>query len=214
MDFLSLTTQIPLLLLLLFLPKIIIHYRLKSSSSKKGKSFQPLTPPETPGSWPLIGHLHLLGGPAPVARTLGAMADDLGPIFSLRLGRHLAVVVSSGEMVKECFAVNDRVFASRPSMAVGRFLGYDFACFALAPYGPYWRDVRKMATVDLLTTRRLHDLRHVRAAEVDGFVQDLYAMSGGGREAKKAVALSGRIEFLTFNIILRMLAGKKFSFSE
>lgn len=206
MDFLFLTAQIALSLSLLFLAtRLIIYSNLKSTKKS-------LTPPEPPGAWPLIGHLHLLDNRTPVPRILGAMADRHGPIFSLRLGSHRGVVVSSWEAIKECFTANDLVFATRPSMAVAKYLGYDSASFGLAPYGPYWRDVRKMVTVDLLAARRLDDLGHVRASEVDGFVKDLYSMSGGGSE--KAVALSGRIELLTFNIIVRMLVGKRFSFSK
>ncbi|KAL1568070.1 dimethylnonatriene synthase-like [Salvia divinorum] len=209
MDFLSLTTQITLSLLLLLFPLVIktILSHFKSTSNSVA------TPPQPPGAWPLIGHLHLLDGPIPVARILGAMADSHGPVFSLRLGSHHGVVVSSWEAMKECFTTNDRVFASRPSMAVTKYLGYDGASFGISPYGPYWRDVRKMVTVDLLTARRLDDFGHVRVEEIDGFVENLYSMSGGSR-TEEAVALSGRIELLTFNIIVRMLAGKRFSFSK
>nr|AJD25202.1 cytochrome P450 CYP82U4 [Salvia miltiorrhiza] len=208
MDFLSLTSQIALSLL--FLATILIIYSYFSSTKKV------TTPPEPPGAWPLIGHLHLLDGLSPVARTLGAMADRHGPVFSLRLGSHRGLVVSSWEAIKECLTANDRVFATRPSIAVAKYLGYGGASFGLAPYGPYWRDVRKMVTVDLLTARHLDDFSHVRTAEVDGFVKDLHSMCGGGNggESKMVVALSGRIELLTFNIILRMLVGKRFSFSK
>lgn len=208
-DSLSLLTQIAL-----FIAIIIIYYFFKSSRATK--NFAKATPPEAPGAWPLIGHLHLLRGRAPVARTLGAMADEHGPIFSLRLGTHRGVVVSSWEMMKECYTTNDRVFVTRPSLAIGKFLGYENACFGLTAYGPYWRDVRKMVTVDLLTARRLDDLGHVRAEEVDGFIKDLYLKSWkcGGDGEEKVVALSGRIEHLTFNIIVRMLAGRSFSYSD
>ncbi|KAH6814409.1 hypothetical protein C2S51_023427 [Perilla frutescens var. frutescens] len=207
MDFLSLPSQIALL----FLATIFIYY-FKSSRATKNKKTGATTLPEPPGAWPLIGHLHLLGGRGPVCRTLGAMADEHGPIFSLRLGCYSGVVVSNWEMIKECLTTNDRVFVTRPSMAIGKYLGYQNGSFGLSPYGHYWRNVRKMVTVDLFTARRLHDLRHVRAAEVDGFMKELWKCSG--EESKKVVALSSWIDHLTFNIIMRMLAGKRFSFSD
>ncbi|KAH6810643.1 hypothetical protein C2S51_024405 [Perilla frutescens var. frutescens] len=210
MDFLSLPSETEIALL--FLATIILIYYFKSSQPTKNKKTLATTPPEPPGAWPLIGHLHLLGGRAPVCRTLGAIADEHGPIFSLRLGSHPGLVVSNCAMIKECFTTNDRVFVTRPSMAIGKYLGYQNASFGLSPYGHYWRNVRKMVTVDLFTARRLHDLRHVRAAEVDGFIKELWKCSGD--ESKKVVALSRRIDHLTFNIIMRMLAGKRFSFSD
>lgn len=196
-------------LITLLLATIPIYHFLKTPQKNKMK-----LAPQPPGAWPIIGHLHLLGGQTPVARTLGALTNEHGPIFSLRLGSQHGLVVSNWEAVKECFTTNDRVFASRPSMAVGKYMGYDNAMFGLAPYGPYWRDVRKMVTVELLTARRLDGLSHVRATEVDRFVKDLYSMSselGGGKEA---VDIGSWIENLTFNITVTMLAGKRFSFSK
>ncbi|KAK6145127.1 hypothetical protein DH2020_021947 [Rehmannia glutinosa] len=153
--------------------------------------------------------------PSPVARTLGAMADKYGPIFTLRLGSHRALVVSNWEVIKECFTTNDRVFATRPSMAVGKYIGYKNAAFALAPYGPYWRDVRKMVTLELLTARRLDNLSHVRASEIDHFIKHLYSISTKpfSDGPNKVLALSSWLEHLTLNITIRMLAGKRFSYS-
>ncbi|KAI3461835.1 hypothetical protein Pfo_031058 [Paulownia fortunei] len=203
-----------------FLPSIIVFalfqvtitlYYLKKYRANNKRTYETMAP-EPPGAWPFIGHLHLLGGQAPVARTLGAMADKHGPIFSLRLGSHQGLVVSNWEAIKDCFTTNDRVFATRPSMAVGKYLGYENAMFALAPYGPYWRDVRKMVTLELLTARRLDNLSHVRASEVDYFIRDLYSLSAKSfnDNPNKVIALSTWVEHLTFNIIIRMLAGKRF----
>ncbi|KAF5937479.1 hypothetical protein HYC85_024985 [Camellia sinensis] len=68
---------------------------------------------EPKGAWPIIGHLHF-AGQTPLFRTLAAMADRHGPIFTIRLGFHRAIVVSSKETITECFTVNDRAFMSRP----------------------------------------------------------------------------------------------------
>ncbi|XP_028058717.1 xanthotoxin 5-hydroxylase CYP82C4-like isoform X2 [Camellia sinensis] len=178
---------------------------------KKTETTETLTrAPEPDGALPLIGHLHLLGGEAPVARILGAMVDKHGPIFSLRLGSHQALVVSSWEFVKECFTTNDTIFASRPSMAVSKYF-YDHAVFALAPYGPYWRDVRKIVTLELLTNSRLEKLSHVRESEVDSSIRDLHLLCMKNVDNPTTVVMNKWFEHLTFNIILRMLAGKRFS---
>lgn len=167
--------------------------------------------PKAPGAWPFIGHLHLLSGQLPICRTLGLMADKYGPIFQLQLGAHPALVVSSWEMVKDCFtAANDKIFASRPSMAIGKYLGYDGAIFALAPYGPYWRDIRKMVTLELLTNSRLEKLKHVRTTEVSCCIKELYSNCNN---LPTKVNLSSWLENITCNIIIRMLTGKRFSSS-
>lgn len=157
---------------------LFLHFYFKriipksTEASKSGR----VRAPEPSGALPLIGHLHLLGGKVPLPRTLGAMADKHGPILSVRLGSHRALLVSSWEFVKECFTTNDAIFASRPVMAVSKYLGYDQAVFALVPYGPYWREVRKIVTLELLTNRRLEQLKHVRESEVDFCTMDLHLL--------------------------------------
>lgn len=89
------------------------------------------SPPEPPGAWPVIGHLHLLrgGGQAPLARTLGAMADKYGPVFLIRLGVHPVLVVSNWESFKECFTTNDITLASRPQSEAGKQICAFRSCF-------------------------------------------------------------------------------------
>ncbi|KAJ4845114.1 hypothetical protein Tsubulata_030347 [Turnera subulata] len=168
------------------------------------------TPPEPAGSWPVIGHLHVLGGGNRlVHRTLGDMADKYGPVLSLRLGVHRALVVSDWEAVKECFSTHDSVFLTRPKSLAAKIMGYNYATFGLAPYGKYWREIRKLAMVGLLSNRRLELMKHVRDTEVSLFVKELYrkAERNGG---SSVVEMKESIGDLTMNIIVRMIAGKRY----
>ncbi|KAF3435939.1 hypothetical protein FNV43_RR23031 [Rhamnella rubrinervis] len=204
----------PIVVLLAF---TFLHAVLKivgQVSPKKSNKKTIIAFPEPSGALPIIGHLHLLGGNNPVVRILGAMADKHGPIFSLRLGEKRTLVVSSWEIVKECFTTNDRIFANRPSIAVGKYVGYNNAIFSLAPYGQYWRDIRKLATLELFSAHRLELLKHVRASEVDLFIKELFTLSkSSSAKHNVAVPLSELLEHLTFNINLRLIAGKRFSAS-
>ncbi|XP_050237980.1 cytochrome P450 82A3-like [Mercurialis annua] len=107
--------------------------------------------PEAGGAWPLLGHLHLLGGPQPPHIVLGDMADKYGPIFSIKMGIHKTLVVSNWETAKECFTTNDRALADRPKLLAGELLAYDHSMFAFSSYGNYWRQMRKIATLELLS---------------------------------------------------------------
>lgn len=134
---------------------------------KKTKKPKHVKAPEPSGSWPIIGHLHLLGGKEQLLyRTLGEMANRYGPAMSLRLGSSEAFVVSSFEVAKECFTVNDKALASRPMTAAAKHMGYNYAVFGFAPYSSFWREMRKIATVELLSNRRLQLLKHVRVSEI------------------------------------------------
>ncbi|KAJ9135580.1 hypothetical protein P3X46_032749 [Hevea brasiliensis] len=138
------------------------------------------------------------------------MADELGPIFSIRLGIHRAVVVSNWKVAKECFTTNDKVFLARPKSLAVKIMGYDHAMLGFAPYGQYWRDMRKLAVVELLSNRRLQLLRHVRDTETNFFIKTLYqeSVKNGGRAV---VEMKERFEDLAVNIIAKKVSGKRYS---
>ncbi|RVW62150.1 Protopine 6-monooxygenase [Vitis vinifera] len=183
------------------------HWRGKTLTHKsKGMS-----PPEPSGAWPFVGHLHLLHGKVPVFRTLGAMADKVGPVFVIRLGMYRTLVVSNREAAKECFTTNDKIFASRPNSSAAKILGYNYAAFAFAPHGPYWREMRKLSMLEILSTRRLGDLMHVQVSELHAGIKDLYILGKDNNWVNpKKVVISEWFEHLTFNVVLRMVAGKRY----
>lgn len=186
---------------------LYVFYRNKPKHSNKNII------PEPSGSWPLIGHLPLLGGKeSTVCKKLGAMADKYGPLFSLKLGSRRVLVVSSWEIAKNCLTNNDLTLATRASIAAGKHIGYNNAIFALAPYGEYWRNIRKMVTIELLSAHRLEKLKHIRFSEMDLFIKELFGFCSA-QNMSAHVDMSEVLERLTFNINLRMLVGKRFSSS-
>lgn len=200
MDFLSHLLAVSGLLALILLYNL---WRRRPTNHKdKGNSA-----PEPSGAWPIIGHLHLLGEQIPVSRILGALADKYGPVFTIRLGVHRALVVSNWEAVKDCFTTNDKVLAKRPSSTAGKYLGYNDAGFGFA-HGPYWREIRKLVLLEVLSARRLETLRHVRESEIDTSIKELYKVV---QENPGKVVISQWFEQLTLNIIMMMIAGKKYS---
>ena len=112
------------LTLFLFYCSSLLRTRNKKESIRKR-----VPVPEARGAWPLIGHLHLLGGSVAPHVMLGNMSDEYGPIFSIKMGVHRAVIVNSWEVAKQCLTVNDRVFASRPKCITSEVMGYNHAMF-------------------------------------------------------------------------------------
>ncbi|XP_050252813.1 cytochrome P450 CYP82D47-like [Quercus robur] len=166
--------------------------------------------PEPSGALPIIGHLHKLRGQNPIARTLGAMADKDGPIFMIRLGMKPALVISSHEAVKECFTTNDKAFAARPMSSQGKHLGYNYAVFGFSSYGKYWHMMRKLTKLELLSSRRLETLKNVQVFEVETVIKDLYTLCKSNEGNQANVVISEWVERLTFNIITKMIAGKRY----
>ncbi|KAF2284548.1 hypothetical protein GH714_026386 [Hevea brasiliensis] len=120
---------------------LVLLYNLRRG--KKYSSKERSLPPQIPGALPIIGHLHQLGARKPFARILGDVADKYGPIFSINMGMHRTVVISSQHIMKEFYTTNDKFVASRPQSSQSKHLAYNYAAFGFSPYGSYWRDVRK-----------------------------------------------------------------------
>lgn len=196
-------TSIAFLLLYKALKNIIAHHKNKSTNKGKKKL------PEPQGAWPLIGHLNLLRQKIPVYRILGSIADNHGPIFSIRLGTKNVMVVSSQEAIKECIGTNDQTFLTRPPSAASKYMGYGNAFLALTTNLQYWRHVRKIATVEVLSNRRLELLKNVRASEVDTSIKELYLLCSKNRAA--TVDMSGWFSTVILNIIVGMIAGIRYS---
>ncbi|XP_068655584.1 cytochrome P450 CYP82D47-like [Aristolochia californica] len=166
--------------------------------------------PEAAGRWPIIGHLPQLGGALPVVRTLGALADKYGPVFTIWIGVRRAVVVSSWELAKECFTINDKALASRPSLTAGKYLAYNNAIFGISPYGNYWRQARKIATFELLSSRQLESLKGVRVTEIDMCINDLYRRWEENQKLPTKVEIKQWFADLIFNNIVMAVAGRRY----
>ncbi|CAN6543245.1 unnamed protein product [Malus baccata var. baccata] len=172
-------------------------------------------PPEAGRAWPIIGHLHLLSSTTEPAHLLfGNLADKYGPIFSMKFGVKRAIVVSSSEIAKECFKTNDKVFATRPKSIAGEVLGYNYAFFPFGPYGDYFRQMRKISTVEMLSRSRIEKLKHIREFEVKASMKEMYRRWTMNKKSsgstKVLVEMNEWLAFTNENVIFRMIVGKSF----
>ena len=176
------------------------------------KFFQGKEAPTVAGAWPLLGHLPLLSGSKTPHRMLGALAEKYGPIFTIKLGSKNTLVINNWEIAKECFTTNDMVVSSRPRLVAIELMGYNHAMFGFAPYGPYWRELRKITTLEILTPRRVEQLQHVRVSELQSSIKELYNLwcSKKGESGYASVELKQWLSHLTYNMVLRMVVGKRF----
>ncbi|KAL0536580.1 hypothetical protein IC582_025529 [Cucumis melo] len=166
--------------------------------------------PPTPLFWlPLIGHLHLLKHP--VHRTLQNLSQKYGHVFSLRFGSRLVVVVSSPSAVQECFTKNDIILANRPLLESGKYLGYNHSSIGLSPYGEQWRNLRRIGSLEVFSTKRLNMFLGIREDEVKRFLRKLcgnhYKLED---DEFRVVEIGPLLKDLTLNIVMRMVSGKMF----
>ncbi|XP_006366470.1 cytochrome P450 82A3-like [Solanum tuberosum] len=167
---------------------------------------------EAGGAWPIIGHLHLLGGSDTDQlphKIMGRMADKYGPIFGMKLGVHQVVVVSDHKLAKECFTTNDLALAGRPKLMSSEIMGYKQAFFGLCSYGPYWRETKKIATIELFSTRRIEMLKHIRQFEVKSGIKEIHNNWAKNMNLNGVVKMEMKewIGDIVMNTIQKMLFG-------
>nr|QWK52427.1 cytochrome P450 81F3-2 [Isatis tinctoria] len=161
-------------------------------------------PPSPPYSLPILGHHHLLK--PPVHRLFHRLSKTYGPIFSLRLGSRRTVVISSSSLAKECFTgQNDILLSNRPCFLTAKYVAYNYTTVGTAPYGDHWRNLRRICSLEILSSNRLTNFLHIRKDEIRRMLTRL------SREVvNKEIELEPLLSDLTFNNIVRMVTGKRY----
>ncbi|XLS86879.1 hypothetical protein HN51_037045 [Arachis hypogaea] len=167
--------------------------------SKKGKRLPP-----GPRGLPILGSLHKLG--ANPHRVLHKLAQKHGPIMYLRLGFVPTIVVSSSQAAELFLKTHDHVFASRPPIEAAKYISWEQRNMVFAEYGPYWRNMRKMCTLELLSHTKINSFKSMRQEEVDLFIKLMRETASDG----VAVDLSAKVAALSADMSCRMILGKKY----
>jgi len=157
--------------------------------------------PPGPKPWPIIGNLI---GSLP-HRSIHELSQKYGPIMHLRFGSFPVVVGSSVEMAKAFLKTNDVTFANRPKIAAGKYTTYNYSDITWSPYGPYWRQARRMCLMELFSAKRLESYEYIRREEMNALLRGLHESSN------KVVTLKDHLSTVSLNVISRMVLGKKYT---
>ncbi|PHT61027.1 hypothetical protein T459_35124 [Capsicum annuum] len=179
---------------------IVLALKLVSSRRKLNLPPSPLL------KLPIIGHLYLLK--PPLYLTLAKLSTKYGHVFSLHSGTRLVVVVSSPSAAEECFTKNDIVFANRPRLMINKYLGYNSTTVGDFPYGDHWRNLLRLCALEILSTNRLNNFQPIRQHETNLLVHRAFHNSGDNFGTP--VDLKSKLFQLSYNIIMRMIAGKRY----
>ncbi|KAI4296615.1 hypothetical protein L6164_036561 [Bauhinia variegata] len=150
---------------------------------------------------PIIGHLYLLG--PLVHQTLHRLSLRCGPFFSLRFGSVPCIVACTPHHAKRLLQANELSFIHRIETAAVKRLTYE-SSLAFAPYGAYWRFIRKLSMNELLGTRAMNHFQKLRAQEYDSLLKLLARRA----EAGEAINMTEELLKLTNNVISRMILGE------
>ncbi|KAF8646035.1 hypothetical protein HU200_065998 [Digitaria exilis] len=132
-----------------------------------------------------------------------------GPVLSLRMGSRLAVVVSSPEHARECLTEHDVSFANRPRFASTQLLSFDGALLSMASYGPYWRNLRRVAAVQLLSAHRVACMTPVISGEIRAMVRRIDHAAAASPTGAARVQLKRRLFELSLSVLMETIARTK-----
>ncbi|MED6157117.1 hypothetical protein PIB30_020273 [Stylosanthes scabra] len=188
----------PFLLLLLIL--VSMKYRKKLNARSEAKKVPP-------GPWklPLIGNLHQLavaGASSLPHHVLRDLSLKYGALMHLQLGEISTVVVSSPDMAKQIMNTHDLAFSQRPQLLTPKILAYDSTDIAFAPYGHYWRQMRKICTLELLSTKRVQSFSSIRQHEVTKLIQSI-------QQSSSPINISALLFSLVITLVSREAFGIK-----
>ncbi|XP_056862359.1 cytochrome P450 705A22-like [Raphanus sativus] len=171
----------------------------KPNDSQEGCAHLPPSPP----SLPIIGHLHLLISLL-LHKSLQKLSTKYGPIIYLRVLNVPIVLVSSASVVHEIFRAQDMNVSTRSLPTNEGSLFFGSYGFVTAPYGDYWKSIKKLITTKLLGPQALERSRGVRAVEVNRFYLNLADKA----RKKESVEIGEEAMKLITNSMCKMLVGK------
>ncbi|KAL6536666.1 hypothetical protein OROMI_026247 [Orobanche minor] len=90
------------------------------------------------------------------------------------------------------------------STSAGKITTYNCSDITWAPYGPYWRQARKMCLMELFSVRRIESYEYIRAEEMSSLLRGLRAGSG------RPLLLKDFLSTVSLNVISRMVLGRRY----
>jgi hypothetical protein len=98
---------------------------------------------------------------------------------------------------------HDVVFANRPQLLSPQILAYGFKDIVFSPYGDYWRQMRKICVLEILSAKRVQSFSYIREDETQKLIQSIKSFEGS------QINLTSRIFTVINSIISRAAFGDK-----
>ncbi|XP_062192139.1 flavonoid 3'-monooxygenase CYP75B137-like [Phragmites australis] len=156
--------------------------------------------PPGPTGLPLVGSLLSLDPELHVY--FARLAARYGPIFSIRLGSKLGVVVTSPALAREVLREQDLVFANRDTPDAARSISYGGGQnIVWNPVGPTWRLLRRVCVREMLSPAGLDNVHGLRWREFRATLRHLHDVSG------TPVDVGAQMFLTTMNVITGTLWG-------
>ncbi|PPR92663.1 hypothetical protein GOBAR_AA28005 [Gossypium barbadense] len=177
----------------LFLSLILLFSLLVWLQLEKRKT---LNLPPSPPKLPLIGDIHQLGKLP--HRSLRDLSKKYGSLLLLQLGYNPTFLVSSADMVREIVKNHDIDHCCK----IFFYKCKDMAC---APYGDYWRQVKKMSFVQHFSNQSVQSFQFIRDEEVELLINKIRSVCLKG----ESIYLIDMLMSVSSNIVSRCVLSHK-----
>ncbi|XP_058222940.1 geranylhydroquinone 3''-hydroxylase CYP76B74-like [Rhododendron vialii] len=178
---------------------VTIHIVLPMDISLKSKNQNSAPLPPGPCGLPIVGYLPFLG--TNLHQQFAELAHQYGPIYQLWFGNKPCVVLNSPSLAKEVVHDLDTVFADQDPPIAALAATYGGFDIAFAPYGSYWRTMRKVFVREMLSNTSLEDTYSLQRGEVKKTIRDLHSKIGTEVEISEITFL------MELNLVMSMLWG-------
>ncbi|CAN8275037.1 unnamed protein product [Cochlearia groenlandica] len=167
-----------------------------------------LNQPPSPWKLPVIGNLHKLS--LLPHRSLNSLSSRFGPIMLLHFGRVPILIVSSADVAHDVMKTHDLKFANRPKSKAVNIIMNGGRDVAFSSYGEYWRQMKSVCTIHLLSKKMVRSFENVRQEEIVAMMDNLEKVSS----SSSSVNLSELLLNMSNNVICRLAMGRKYSREE
>lgn len=164
--------------------------------------------PPSPKGFPILGNLHQLSSLP--HHSLHSLAKKYGPIMLLKFGSVPTLVISSAEAAAQVMKTHDLIFSDRPYSSIAARLLYNFKDVSVSPYGEYWRQLKSICVLQLLSNKKVSEFRGIREQEIALMVEKIKGFSS----SNSLVNLSEMFLPITNDIVCRSAFGRKYGEGE
>ncbi|KAJ4758362.1 Cytochrome P450 [Rhynchospora pubera] len=190
----------PAVSLFLAVVSLFLLYTFTKKNYSRNNTHLPPHPPKLP----FLGNLLQIGSLP--HQSLNFLSLKYGPLMLVYLGETPYLIVSSSDMAEAVMRTYDLTFATRPpSVASDILLAGDMA---FGPYGNIWRQMRKISTTHLLSSKNILTYKTMKEEEIRYMMQEVKnqaCLSNG-----VAIDMSKILYSFANNIICRIVSGKFF----
>ncbi|XP_051131706.1 cytochrome P450 71A8-like [Andrographis paniculata] len=177
-------------------------FLLNRRRTNQQQGLQPPSPPRLP----ILGNLHQLSALA--HHSFHALGAKYGPIMLLHFGSRPVVIVQSSAAAAEIMKTHDLAFADKAALGTMRKLFYNHKDISVAPYGEYWRKLKSICVLQLLSSKRVQSFHFIREEELALLVEKIKACCRSS--SSSPVNLSELFMSFTYDVICRASCGKKY----